>query len=193
MGVKEYARHRGVSPAAVRKAASEGRIPRRPDGKFDVAEADAKWAANTTGAPKPKRRKAAEPVSEVSDPAPAAWAWGEPVEPAPTAGEAEPSLVADNLTFAQARASKETYLARLRKLEYEEKSGRLVDQEAVRRAQFTLLRTIRDRFLELPDRLADDLAAETDPGSIHELLRVEVRAVLEALSAELRKLTPAEA
>jgi hypothetical protein len=39
----EYARMRGVTPAAVNLALRNGRIPTRPDGRIDVAAADATW------------------------------------------------------------------------------------------------------------------------------------------------------
>ncbi len=45
-------------------------------------------------------------------------------------------------------------------------------------AWFNVLRVLRDRTLNLPDRLAPLLAAETDPKRVRELLDVELRQIL---------------
>jgi hypothetical protein len=47
MGVREYARHRGVSHVAVIKAVRTGRIVTNDDGKIESAQADRDWVANT--------------------------------------------------------------------------------------------------------------------------------------------------
>lgn len=64
MGLRAYARHRGVTLAAVQKAIRSSRIKRRRDGKIDADLADVMWEANTdqskplnsvTGNPKHRR------------------------------------------------------------------------------------------------------------------------------------------
>ena len=50
MGLREYARYRGVSSAAVGKAIKSGRIQKELDGTIDPVKADADWAANTNQA-----------------------------------------------------------------------------------------------------------------------------------------------
>ena len=52
-----YARHRGLSRAAVGRAIREGRIPVGPDGRIDPVAADRAWESNT--APAPRARAAA--------------------------------------------------------------------------------------------------------------------------------------
>ena len=47
LSIRAYARHRGVSDAAVRKAISAGRITPEADGTVDPDRADAEWARNT--------------------------------------------------------------------------------------------------------------------------------------------------
>lgn len=51
----EYAAHRGVSQAAVSKAASAGRITVGADGRIDPTRADAEWAARTDSAMRPEK------------------------------------------------------------------------------------------------------------------------------------------
>jgi hypothetical protein len=43
LSIRAYARHRGCTPAAVRKAIKRLDIPQDPDGKVHVAEADRLW------------------------------------------------------------------------------------------------------------------------------------------------------
>ena len=89
-----------------------------------------------------------------------------------------PPIVNSGPSFAQSRAIKEAYNARLAKLSYEEKSGALVRTDTVKVAWFNTLRVLRDRALNLPDRLAPLLAAETDPKIVRDLLEEELRTVL---------------
>ena len=61
LSIRAYARHRGVSHVAVKKAIDTGRITPLPDGTIDPDTADAQWAQNTlqprkAAAPKVKER-----------------------------------------------------------------------------------------------------------------------------------------
>jgi hypothetical protein len=47
MGIREYARHRGCTPKAVRKAIDNLRISVDEDGMIDPELADEEWEANT--------------------------------------------------------------------------------------------------------------------------------------------------
>jgi hypothetical protein len=47
MGVREYARHRGMAHSSVIQAIEEGRISKLPDGSIDPTAADRQWAENT--------------------------------------------------------------------------------------------------------------------------------------------------
>lgn len=58
----------------------------------------------------------------------------------------------------ESRKLKEAALARLRQLEVEEKEGTLIKTAAVRAAWSEHNARIRDRFLSIPDRLAESLA-----------------------------------
>mgnify|MGYP001177552679 CR=1 FL=1 len=53
LSIRGYARHRGVSEAAVRKAISAGRIAKKADGTIDPDKADAAWQARSD----PARRR----------------------------------------------------------------------------------------------------------------------------------------
>ena len=157
LSLRAYAKHRGVSHAAVQKALRSGRITANADGLIDSDQADAEWNAKT----RPRQRRAR----------PAPIVRQEPAE-APAAG----------IDYFRARAIRESYLARLAKIEFEEKTGKLVSRDEVQVAAFTRGRTIRDNLLNIPDRLAATLAAEADADRVHQILSAEIRQALEELS-----------
>jgi len=68
------------------------------------------------------------------------------------------------------------------------KRGELIEVAKVRRFSFEVSRTARDRILNVPDRLADELAATTDPRLVHLRLSAELREALTALSADIAAL-----
>jgi len=47
LSIRAYARHRGVSHVAVKKAIDSGRITQNPDGTIDADTADQDWQRNT--------------------------------------------------------------------------------------------------------------------------------------------------
>lgn len=161
MNVSAYARHRGVSHVAVLKAIKAGRIAKEANGTIDPVKADAAWGGNTN--PAQQRKPAKESTGKIE----------RPIDPpSNTAG------INSGPSYAQSRAIKEAYNARLAKLEYEEKSGALVRTDSVKVSWFNVLRVLRDRALNLPDRLAPLLASETDPKLVRELLDAELRQIL---------------
>jgi len=182
LSIRGYARHRGVSHTAVRKALGAGRITPSPDGAIDPVAADEQWATATnltkprnsvTGVPKMRRAPGAPPkplgVPGVED----------GVASQPDEGGA-PRLVS---SYAASRAAREAYLARLAKLDFEERSGKLVDADEVRAQIFGLGRRLRDTLMGIPDRLAPVLAGLTDQAVIHRLLTDEIMTSLAELSS----------
>jgi hypothetical protein len=94
----------------------------------------------------------------------------------------EPPKLESGLEYSKARAYKESFLARLAKMDYEERAGKLVSRDETKVAAFNRYRTFRDGMLNIPDRLAAVLAAETDPRRTHELLSTEIRKALTEFS-----------
>jgi hypothetical protein len=80
--------------------------------------------------------------------------------------------------YNKARAVREHYQARLAKLEFEEKTAKLIAADEVKVAAFNLFRRYRDAMLNLPDRLAAILAAETEAAKCYEILATEIRKAL---------------
>lgn len=80
--------------------------------------------------------------------------------------------------YATSRALRESYEAKLKKIEYEKACGLLVSREEVTSKIFTLARGSRDRLLQIPRRMAAQLAAESDQHKIESLLTQSMREAL---------------
>ncbi len=159
LSVSAYARHRGVAHSAVFRAIRTGRITKDKNGLIDPEKADAEWIKNTS--PAQQRHASSEQSVDTSN--------------------------SSGPNYAQSRAIKEAYHARLAKLAYEEKSATLVRADQVKVAWFNVLRVLRDRTLNLPDRLSPLLAAEIDPKIIHDLLDSELRQILDDAADTIAK------
>lgn len=160
MNISEYAKHRGVSHVAVIKAIKAGRITKEADGSIDPDKADAEWEQNTDISRNPRKATRTAPPDGVMQQGP---------------------------DYTVSRAVREAYTARLAKLEYEEKVGTLIKAEEVKMTWFNTLRIIRDRVLQMPDRMASTLAAETDAGLIKATMDAELRRILDDAANEIDK------
>lgn len=156
-------RTRIVPPPVVQLAVSG-------DGGAPIDEAPAVKGMETAEVEEPAP---AEIVPEPTEPA-------EVVDPTPKVGQPEaPEAVP--VTYADFRKQRERYQAELSRLEYEEKSGSLVSAEEVRREAFRLGRVVRDSLLNIPDRLAAELAGMTNQFQVHRRLTDEIRSALTEL------------
>lgn len=168
LSLRGYAKHRGVSLKAVQKALASGRITKREDGLVDPETADLNWSRNTAPRPQPSQKPATvvahHNVQHHSD--------------APAREPSEPARLETGLEYSKARAVRESYLARLTKIDFEERSGKLVSRDEVQVAAFDKYRQFRDRMLNIPDRLAAEAAAESDASRVHELMTSEIRKAL---------------
>jgi pyruvate/2-oxoglutarate dehydrogenase complex dihydrolipoamide acyltransferase (E2) component len=174
VGLREYARRRGVTLQAVQKAIKSGRIT-PIGGQIDPEVADIQWQRNTApnrsaglaASAAPGGAVARAPISPRGD-----------REPAP-AFEAEPSLL-------DVRTRREQAMAELAELELAEKRGELVAVADIRKALAPKLLSVREGLDTLADRLAPILAAEADPAKVYALLKSEHRQILAQLTAESR-------
>jgi hypothetical protein len=160
LSLRSYAKHRGVSLTAVQKAIHSGRIATTPEGMIDSDRADTEWKAKT----RPGQRQT------------------KPAPPAVREPERAEAPIAGGLDYFRARAVRENYLARLAKIEFEEKTAKLISRDEVQVAAFTKGRTARDNLLNIPDRLAAMLAAESDADKVHQILTAEIRKALDELA-----------
>ncbi len=182
LSIRAYARHRGVSHTAVRKALANGRITAGADRLIDPAEADRQWAA-ATDVSKPRNSVTGEPKLRRAVPATADPALGAQTLEHAANGAGEAGALRAASSYAASRGVRESYLARLAKLQFEERSGRLVDADEVRAHLFSLGRRLRDALLGVPDRIAPVLVGQTDQAAIHRLLTEEIMTSLAELSS----------
>lgn len=85
------------------------------------------------------------------------------------------------MSYTKARTAREAYNAQLARLEYEERSGKLVNADEVKAEAFKLARTVRDAMMNIPDRISAELVGQTDARDIHALLSSEIRKAMESL------------
>lgn len=152
----EFSRQIGVSKPYIHKLVKKGIIKLR-NGKVDTEQAMEAMKAN------------ADPANLLRE--------ENPPEVIPAGGNA-----AGSVDFITARTMREAFKEKLAKLEYEEKSKKLTDASKVRNDAFKAGRIIRDELLAIPDRLADVLAAEDDPGSVRQIIFEELEKVLQRIS-----------
>jgi hypothetical protein len=175
VGVREYARHRNCSHAAVIKAIKQGRLAkavtkgtRGP--RIDVDAADLEWEANPAATQQrqtgPRPGAAGEQGTLFRD----------------RNGRSEPP--AEGLTLARARAVRETYLSQLAKLEYEERKGELQPTRDVEARAFAAGRRVRDAVLSVAPAIANELLAVKDAREMERRLE---EALMEALTSASRE------
>jgi hypothetical protein len=165
----EYAKQRGVSGRAVRKAIATGRLVQgafREGGrwKIDPAVADQEWQRNTApqfqrenkSGGRPSRKNAAAPRET-----------GSPPPPPPAQGPSQ----------AQAMALRTAYQAKLLELDLKERQGLLVPKADVERVWFEEGRRVRDAVRRTPQQMIGDIARAV--GGLNQEQRAEVLLILE--------------
>ena len=172
LSIRAYARHRGVSDAAVRKAIATGRITPEADGTVDSERADAEWARNTEA---PRSGTRTKPVRVAVPP-----------ESAPV-GDGQNALPTGGASLLQARTVNEVVKAQTNKVRLARLKGELVDRNQAIAHVFKLARAERDAWLNWPARISAQMAAKLniDPHTMHVALEAAVREHLQELG-ELR-------
>jgi hypothetical protein len=174
LSIRAYARHRGVSHVAVKKAIDTGRITALPDGTIDPDAADAQWAQNTL---QPRRAAAQEKVSTTkARPAPAT-ATAEATPQRDVADTSTAPMSAGGTSLLQARTVNEVLKAKLNNLELAHRKKELVDRAQAVAHVFKLARIERDAWLNWPARVSGQMASTLgiDAHQMHVALEAAVR------------------
>ena len=179
MTAREYAAHRGCSPAAITKAVQAGRIsvvriPGMLRYKIDPEVADVEWArktkihthaiSGTTSPPKPQtkpKRRPAVPLPQELD--------------------------AEIHDIHKARAKREFHLANLAEMQALEKAGTLVNRAKVEAATISATAMLRLALEQIPGKLGTRLAAERSAHKWRELLTDAIDQALNDASIALSK------
>jgi hypothetical protein len=146
--IRGYARHRGVSDKAVRKAIDTGRITLDGEGKIDVKQADADWSDNTD-------QSKQNLMVTVDHHAPKK----------------------DANSYTKIKTAHELYKAQLTQLALQEKKGQLIQKEMVKAQVSQLSRQVRDSWMNWPSRVSALMAAELniEEHQLHVILERYVR------------------
>jgi len=181
LSTAEYGKHAGLSPRYIRDLVKNGKIVKNAHRKKD-SNIQIHWkradrsiaqrvhafhpgAAPRTLTPKPVAAKTGEipPATGVDQP------------PRHPAGDTK------KLSFTEAQTVKAQYDAKLKELEYGEKSKALVKVSAVDAEFFNVARLVRDAILNVPGRVSAELAGLTDQHMIEIRITGELTKALEEL------------
>ena len=180
----EYALRKGVSRPAISQAIAAGRVLVLADGRVDVEASDRAWerktdAVQSARANAPKRRAQAmvdEPHRSPTLANRSGHGAGENEAGAPLA-----RVIYD---FESARAKRETHAANIAEMEERKRAGELCETSAVLMTMTTIGSNFRTALERVADKLADRVAAETDPHACHQIISAEITQALEQLAKD---------
>ena len=152
---KELAEALGITQARISQMKSQGRF----DGCFTVDRNKIAWDKDAAT----KAYKEGNPLVSVS----------------PTRKDSSDLEIP---SFNESRAKSEHFRAELARLDLEVKEDQLVEVSRVKREAFSAARAVRDALGNIPDRVSNQMAAESDPVIIHQTLTDEIRKALETLT-----------
>lgn len=150
MSMKAYAKKRGVSYEIIRRHCKQGRLTRDKDGKIDPLVADKELEENLA------INGNAKLVGKTKKPIGANY----------------------TLEFNKAKARREASKADLAELEYNEKVGRVHDNDACAREAENLYRRYRDQMLNVVIRASKKLLGETDEFKFRKTLKKEIESAI---------------
>ena len=171
---REFARRAGCDEGLVRRAIKHGKLSLSADGQLDPALVSTDWRPPSRGADKGADKvRTRRPVRTA------------PPLSAPQLEESAARLVERHgvLPIGEALALKETYLARLRQLEYDTKVGKVALIEDIAEAVGEQLAIVRRRLLAIPSNVAPVVARLSSPGEVQAAIMKAVTEALEELSA----------
>lgn len=179
ISIRAYARHRGVSDAAVRKAIATGRITPEENGTIDAERVDREWARNSDA---PRTGTATRAV-KVATPE-SSGSTGD--------GSAAPTSASGGTSLLQARTVNEVVKAQTNKVRLARLKGELVDRPQAIAHVFKLARSERDAWLNWPARISAQMAAKlgVDPHTMHIALEAAVREHLQELGDLVASISP---
>jgi len=161
MDAKAYAIHRKVSGAMVTKYLQQGMIP-------SAKQIGRKWYIDPEKADQELDLALGRTNQQITT----------KIKPKEYIDQTQKSPMPN---LAANRAIKEMYAARLQKLEFEERSKKLVPFDELKLELSKLHLQVRDNLRTIPDRISPIVAAEDDPAKIHNIITNEIRDCLEGL------------
>lgn len=171
ISIREFARRESCDKTIVRRAITAGRLAALPNGNLNPSLVGTPWRGSRS-----KQTKAGDTVPI------AAPMHGETIEE--EAKRLTATAASQFATKADAEKVKETYLALLRKLEFDEKSGEVVKISSVAKRVGEEYARVRSRLISIPAEVAPALAAMKTAEAVRDFLEKEITQVLMELSAD---------
>jgi len=175
VSIREYARSKGVSDTAVRKAIKSRKI----NGGYDAATkkiipeiADREWGDTIISVTPDSEPKAAAIANKAKD-----------SEPGENVGSGEGIVLDKDETYAEALRKDLIIKANINALKLRMKEGEVVEKSKVYKELFAFGKQIRLRFQSIPDRIIDDVLAATGRNEAHMILFNAITDVLEELTS----------
>jgi len=160
--LRAYARMRGCTEGAVRKAIASKRITPNPDGTIDPERANQEWTRNTFAGKtlhQAIRAPSAAPRGGVGMPG-------------------QPEVSSDPVAaYLRARAVSETYKAKIAQMEYEERAGKLIQATKAGEYAAHWSAIVGDALAAFADRVSPLVAAAKTEAEIHRILASETNAL----------------
>jgi hypothetical protein len=103
-----------------------------------------------------------------------------PAEKPVTDGQQAPT------SFAQAKLADMVFRAKLRRLEFETRQGKLIETAIVKERWAAILVVLKERILSVPDKLAPELTAFTDERQTRDALKREMNALLKTIHSDIQ-------
>ena len=168
VSIRAYARSRGCTEGAVRKAIAARRITPDPDGTIDPVRANQEWERNTFAGKTLHQATGPQAVPR-SAPPPSRGGSGMP---------SSPEVTNDPVSaYLRARAVSETFKAKTAQLEYEERAGKLIQATKAGEYAAHWSSIVGDALSAYPDRVAPLVAAAKTEAEIHRILAAETSAL----------------
>lgn len=186
ISIREYAKIRGVSDTAIRKAINAGKIVEGrifengvPRIVADIADRELSlYEASPTRGQKKFPRPAPAAKQPVKTESPVTKGNVEPV----VSGNSETSKAPPAGSLAQARLIQAQLKAKMMDVDLKVRTGELVNKDKVYSALFTAGKEIRVTFQAIPDRCIDGILSADSRNEAHTILYIAINEALETIA-----------
>jgi len=184
ISIREFARRDGCSDTLVRRALKSGQLAALPDGSVDPSLIGSAWRpSNSEGRANTRPVRSVRERGFATEAPPLSVVTPRDDETLEEAAERlTPSLLSQFESKADAERVKETYLALLRKLEFDEKSGEVVRVSEVSRIVGAEYAKVRSKLMEIPATIAPAVVLMDSPEAVRDRIEREIALILEELA-----------
>jgi hypothetical protein len=89
-------------------------------------------------------------------------------------------------SYAQAKLADMVFRAKLRRLEFETRQGKLIETAIVKERWAAILVVLKERILAVPDKLGPEVTAFTYERQVRDALKREMHALLKAVHSDIQ-------